>query len=120
MSQNFENFSLIGFFVLFIILIILMVVIIFIKNDNYKIPISVGMNLILIITNVMVFEPLFSLIFIILLVFNLLYFLFFILKLKIIEKKEPIIFLGKLDNSISNGKMKESKESNKHNKGVSS
>lgn len=101
-------------------IIVIVIVILFIKNDNYKIRISIGINLILILINSIVENPLFNLIFFLILTGNLIYFLLFVLKPKIIERKESVLFIEEFDNTMKRNKNKHSKASTNHNEGVSS
>jgi len=115
-----EVFTLIWLFLLFGFIIVIVLVILFIKNDNYKIRILIGMSLILILINSIVQNPLFNLIFFLILIGNLIYFLLFVLKPKIIERKESALFIEEFDNTMKRNKNEHSKAFTNHNEGVSS
>ena len=113
MSLNSENLSLIWLLLVFTFIFILLLIGFVIKKENHKITISIGMSLSLIILNVFILDPLYNLIFLYLLIFNLCYFFFFIFKLRLIERgKEG--FFSEPDGQMKNQDDTESDELNEY------
>ena len=120
MSLNFANISNIWLLIILGINIAIIMVFIFIKKEKYKTQLSIIISLILILINTMVIDSLYNLIFLLLLVFNLTYFLLFILKPKIIESKNANIIFKETVDSIEKSNKEKSNNSVKHIKGASS
>jgi hypothetical protein len=110
MSLNIENFSIIWLTTSISLATLFIIGMFFIKKERQKLFTSIAMNFILVITNFIVIDPIFNLIFLSLLICNLLYFLLFILKRRIIEGKRQDLFY---ESTGSSENEKESSESQK-------
>lgn len=103
MSLNSENVSLILLLLELVFISILLLISLFIKKEDHKITISIGMSLSLIIFNIFNIDPLYDLIYLFLLICNLCYFFLFIFKLRVIERGKEVFF------KESNGEVKNQK-----------
>ncbi|TFF88849.1 MAG: hypothetical protein EU550_00510 [Promethearchaeota archaeon] len=118
--MNIENYSLLLLVISLLFAFSIIGVIFLIKKKQYKIHFSVGINLALLVFNVVVNFPVYNLIVLLLLLINLMYFLFYVLKLKIIEAKENVIFIESIHESSEDKKLTNSKNLINHKEGGSS
>ncbi len=103
MSLTSEPLSYILFILTICCFLIFIWIMFIIKNKNKKMLYSNIYNIGLVVVNIFPANPIYSFIFLLLLICNLLYFLFFILRPKVIERENEDIFIEKKNYSLDSG-----------------
>jgi predicted membrane protein len=97
------NFSYLWFSFIAILVVILVLIIFLVKNENHQPKYIIGYGLFIIGIAIFSNNPLYNLLYFLLLIISLAYFLFFVLRLKIIGKKEENSLFKEVNEGNENG-----------------